>query len=98
MGKVIIIRVDGTIEETEQDTAPSLEDVQGIVGGWIKGVPYFNKYEGEKCQAWCDEEGKLKGYEYNEKAMQLWVKCLRRVPDDALVGDICILTGSCMLD
>lgn len=95
-----VIKVDGTVEEYDDKNDPvNLEAVQKAVGGYIEAVPYFNMYEGEPCQAWCDEEGKLKGYKFNREATNAWLKaCSPTTHGDHLVGDICILTGSAMLD
>lgn len=102
MGQMVIIRVDGTEETTEVDHV-TLEDVQSAVGGDIQAVPYFDHWKREQCQVWCDEEGKLKGYEHNSRATQHWNENLRHrhgieENSDHLVGDIVILTGSAMLN
>jgi hypothetical protein len=94
---MILLKANGTVERTEPETV-TLEDVQKGVGGYIEGVPYFDVYEGEQCQAWCDEEGKIKSYPMNEDATKLWYQLLGVGGGDYLVGDIVILTGQHMLD
>lgn len=91
-----VLKVDGTVEVTEPDSV-SLEDVQKGVGGYIEAVPYFDVYEGEECQAWCDEEGKIKNYPMNEDATKLWYRIMGVRGGDYLVGDIVILTGQHVL-
>lgn len=93
---MIILKVDGTIEKTEPDSV-SLEDVQKGVGGYIEAVPYFDVYEGEECQAWCDEEGKIKSYPMNGKGTNYWYDIMGVNGGDYLVGDIVILTAQHML-
>ena len=97
MCKMIILKVNGEKEELDE-VKVDLETVQKAVGGYIEAVPYFTEYEGEKCQAWCDEGGKLKGYELNRDATLKWATQVEFPLRDVLVGDIVILTGECMLD
>jgi hypothetical protein len=97
MGKMVTIKVDGTMEVLSRESV-SLEDVQKAVGGYIEAVPLFNTYKDEECQAWCDEEGKLKGYEPNIYAQKVWAEASDAANYDQLVGNIVILTGDAMLD
>lgn len=102
MGQMIVIKQGGTAVVQSKDKT-TLEEVQKLVGGYIEAVPMFDKWNGEKAQAWCDEEGKLKEYQYNKHATRLWNEILEKHHDikfntDHLVGDIVILTGSAMLD
>lgn len=94
-----VIKVDGTVTSTLNKDSCTLEEVQKIVGGYIELVPHFNAWEGEPCQVWCDEEGKVKRKAINQKATEEWYDAVGAiVGHDVLVGDICILTGSTMLD
>ena len=72
-----IIRVDGT-EEALTDL--SLAGMQKAVGGYIQmvGTP-----DGRVMI--CDEEGKCKGKDINEKATRLYAN-----PHDVIVGDAII--------
>lgn len=98
MGKMIIIRTSGEIEEIAEENG-TLERVQSEVGGFIEAIPYFDSYKGEKCQAWCNEEGKIHGFPDNDLATKLWYIAAPMMRGmDYLVGDIVILTGSAMLD
>lgn len=92
MGKVILIKTDGTVTETEQDKSPSLEQLQEMVGGYIEVVPMFNDHRGEECVVYCDEEGKIKNKRYNQTATEWWNDC-NTIGGDALVGDVVILVG-----
>lgn len=71
-----------------------LEHAQELVGGWVKPVPLFNKFEGEPCVVLCDEEGKLKQKPANTRATIEWKKCLPSGPmRDMLVGSVVVITG-----
>jgi hypothetical protein len=93
-GVLTIIQVDGAVSSEELAAPPALEDLQGGVGGYIELVPYFTKYKGRPCVAFCDEDGKRKGLPVNQRATSLWhalVAALRG--RDVLVGPIVIITG-----
>lgn len=77
MGKATLIKVDGTI--TELDHRPTLEEAQGLVGGYIELVrirPYTLV---------VDEEGLLKKKQYNQKVKYFFGR--------DIVGDVIILEG-----
>lgn len=95
MSKLITIKTDGSVTETDITAPPSLETLQEIVGGYIEAVPYFNSYGGEPCVAFCNEEGKLDGLPVNEVATAAWGEVLAKHGGlfDLLVGDIVIVTG-----
>jgi len=62
-----IVRVDGSTERLPTTVAKmGLENVQTIVGGYIKHVPLTGFGE-----LWCNEEGKLRGLPTNHKASQI---------------------------
>lgn len=93
-GTMTIIKVDGTTEVKTYDGAPQpLEDLNAAVGGWIELIPYFDKYKGEPCIAYCNEEGKLDGLSFNEEATLLWEKQIGNPIDDILVGNVAIIQG-----
>ena len=97
MGTVTIIYASGD-EDSSAATSLSLDMMQKAVGGYIEVVPLFRKYDGEKCVALCDEEGKLKRKQVNIKATQLWHDQLGpRAAMDVLVGDILIVRGKDLL-
>ncbi len=87
---IIVGNAGYTVREIQG--APSLEDMQSGVGGYIQLVPGFTKYKGDDCVAFCNEEGKLKGLPINALATVEWRKCAPR-NWDILVGDIVVITG-----
>jgi len=84
----------------ELDHAPNCEEIQKGVEGWLECVPYFNRYKGERCVAFCNEEGKLKGLDANTLATGAWHYQLGKagIPcNDVLVGPVVIVTGDAEL-
>jgi hypothetical protein len=97
MGKITIIYQNGETISAPCSSLP-LEKLQSMVGGYIESVPHFRSYEGEKCIAFCDEEGKLKGRQINLTATNLWHDQVPAiVGHDVLVGDILIVQGADLL-
>jgi hypothetical protein len=95
-GVLIIIPVgDAAVTRKELAAAPRLEELSaGIGGGYIETVPYFTKYKGRPCVAFCDEEGKLHGLPVNQRATALWYALEPRfIGRDILVGPIVIVSG-----
>ena len=92
-GKFIIIRASGKIEATEITEQPGLAALQVAVGGYLETVPAFDKYDGQDCVAFCNEEGKLRKLPFNSKATLLWDEATGGAFDDILVGDVVIITG-----
>ena len=81
----------------EEGKEPTLEEMQKIVGGSIEIV-----YDDGNMQIICNEEGKILGLPYNEKATLLWWDTLRQNSyyehhNDKLVGDILVLKGEAIL-
>jgi hypothetical protein len=95
MPRTVLIKAEtGSILETPITTLPKLAELQAAVGGYIEVIPYFETYNGEKCVAFCNEEGKLKGFPPNHEAHRLWQKAVgRAISNDYLVGDIFIIVG-----
>ena len=95
-GLLTIIQVDGAVSSEELAAPPALEALQaGIGGGYIEIVPWFTKYRGRRCMAFCDEDGKRKGLPINDHATALWhalVAALRG--RDVLVGPVVIVSGA----
>ena len=78
-----IIKSSGEVIETKPNNGTdfSLEELQAIVGGYIEVV---GLRDGRLIV--CDEEGKLKGKEHNQKATEIYQA---NVPNwDHLVGDV----------
>jgi hypothetical protein len=94
--KLTTITPSGNVTTLELDRLPTLEEMQRAVGGYIETVPYFDRFDGKPCVAFCNEEGKLQGEPINDRATGLWVTCLQSrnmVPHDILVGAVAIVTG-----
>ena len=69
-----------------KDKAPNLEELQDMVGGIIQVIQLKDK------QIIIDEEGKLKGKEFNGEATELW-----NVTYDVIVGDAVVLSDKALL-
>lgn len=74
----------------------TLDELQSLVGGYIEHIPYkINKTRVTDlpkdargkvvCNAWCDEEGKLKGQPHNVRASALFAG---NMGGDRLVGSV----------
>src|SRR5580765_6211004 len=89
-GVALIYRSDKVEPEvTRLDTPSDLAFLkQAIGGGYIEAVPGFDtiSHAGKRhaCVAFCDEEGKLKGYPLNNHATTLWQAAL--MPEASLIG------------
>ena len=72
-GVLTIIPTSGAVSSKELAAPPTLQDlVTGIGGGYIEIVPGFTRYEGKRCVAFCDEDGKRKQQPFNFLATSLW--------------------------
>jgi hypothetical protein len=92
-GVTIVIHPNGTRTAEKHKSLPNLEFMQAKVGGPIEIVPYFTKYGGEPCVAFCNEEGKLPHMALtpNITATEIWHR--QGYEMDYLVGDILIVQG-----
>lgn len=83
---------------------PTLEFLQGAVGGYIEQVPQFDNIRLgeriERCVAFCNETGKLDGLPFNAAATEAWEQALPTgLRDkagqwlDFLVGPIIVVAG-----
>lgn len=100
MDKVVIVRVDGTVEEREQATPPELSEMQDLVEGYVEILSWPTKhipYEGEAAQYFVNEEGLLQGLKANKKASELTSLNDWNIGPD-LVGTLVILTGAARWD
>ncbi len=84
--KLTIIRPDGTCETKTIGTAV-LKELQALVGGYIESVPHFTKYDGKRCQAWCNENGRNEQLAINPKATELWKQAMRWTPEKQAAGE-----------
>lgn len=77
---VVVFKVDGTIESSEQKSKPELDQIKKVVEGWIETVPHFTRYgDHTRGMAFCNEEG-LYNKAFNAKATQAWLENLGKGP------------------
>jgi hypothetical protein len=74
---VLVIKADGSIEKTVQPKAPTYKQQFEAVGGFIETVPNFTRLEHDgieykKGVAYADEEGQIKGKQFNMVATMYW--------------------------
>lgn len=82
---VFIIHPSGNLVKSTQPKNPELKQIQDAVGGYIERVPHFTHFEHEGVKytrgtAWCNEEGRINGLPYNDRATQAWLECLGKGP------------------
>lgn len=102
MGRIVIMRHDGETETREASKSPELHELQELVEGYIEMIPLFHSHEGKPCLAICNEEGRLKGYQPNREATQLWHRQILKdarskgIPG-ARIGSVYPLVGTVLL-
>lgn len=80
------------VKETPQRTVPDNSQLNLLVGGYLKAVPYWDRDSyGRRCVAFCNEEGKLEGLPVNDRAMSGWIRAAG-VLNDVLCGDIVVIS------
>lgn len=98
---ITIIKSDGTRGSVTCNSKTQYEALRKAVGGYIETLPYFNKFEGKRCVAYCNEEGKLRAMPFNIHAQDLWLEALKKkdgslghvdVNRTILVGDVAVVT------
>ncbi|HEY1878292.1 MAG TPA: DUF3846 domain-containing protein [Caulobacteraceae bacterium] len=94
-GVLTIIPVQGAVSSKELAAPVALKDLKdGIGGGYVEAVPSFKAYQGERCVAFCDEDGKRKQMPVNQRATLLWHAMRPEfIGRDVLVGPVVIITG-----
>lgn len=81
MYKVITLLANGETKEQLQPKAPDLKQLQAIVGGYIETVPHFTKFgDMKRGVAYCNEEGLLRGLQFNAAATSAWLQNLGKGP------------------
>lgn len=90
---ITIIKPDGAREQSTQEHCPDLDQLSaGVGGGLIEIVPYFDKYAGKPCVAFCNEEGKLLGQDFNPYATGAWIDAIEpHALNDYLVGQVIVV-------
>jgi hypothetical protein len=108
-GTMILMRPELQPELRTFDRAPTLEELQAVVGGDVQEVPSFRTIGfGDTvmdCVALCNEHGKADHLPINRNATIAWARALRRsgegelyddksnTPKDWLVGTVAVLFG-----
>ena len=93
---LISVSPEGHIRKIGIDKPPENSVINKIVGGHFELVPYFTRYDGNPCIAYCHTEGKLPHVNLppNRFAQALWEKAVGRpITEDHLVGSIAIIVG-----
>ena len=90
---VLVIPPGGEPHSYEAEKSPPLSELQRLVGGYIEAVPHWRKYEGARCIAYCDEDGKLKNKPVNRWATLTWYRSCGQHMGDVLVGDVVIIVN-----
>jgi hypothetical protein len=91
---LISISPDGRVRKEGIDKAPDYRLLNKIVGGYIETIPYFHKYDGLSCVAFCNEDGKQMNLPRNHYAQKLWENAFGEpITNDYLVGTIAIIAG-----
>lgn len=88
--RMTVISDRGVVTHHIQPKAFSLEQLQKAVGGYIETIGFFTTFEGKRCKAYADEEGKVHAKAFNRIATYLWQEQFQNAT--TLVGDVAILT------
>lgn len=98
---ITIIRSDGTRNMLTCNKKSQYAFLRAAVGGNIETLPYFNKFEGKRCVAYCNEEGKLTGLPRNQHGQALWLDALMKrdgslehidIGRTVIVGNVAVVT------
>lgn len=91
---MVVLQARGGEQRTDLTEVPDYLVLKAALnGGMLQLVPYFRRYNGSPCVAFCDEEGKIKKLPVNLKANTEWVEQIGLI-DDVLVGPIVIVCGN----
>jgi len=74
-----VVHPDGTITEHFPKNGKKFEyqELRDLLGGSLETVPFMQK-RGEYSVAYCDEEGQIKGLEFNPVATRMWLNILAK--------------------
>ena len=92
-----VLRPDGSEHQQTMTIFPGLEQLQTAVGGYVEPVPAMTTYKGRPCQAFFDEDGRMKQLPVNWPATRLWHDALHstgrplREPLPEIVGNLLII-------
>ena len=87
MKRWFLLKATGEVLEMALTWKPSLENLQGAVGGMVELV----RLDG-RTELWCNEEGKLIGLALNHTATNIWHFFYG--PTDMVVGDVLLAIGA----
>ena len=94
MGLLIHIKADGKTEERIVSSAPDLEELQQMVGGYIEVV--WVRHKGRRTAMIVNEDGYRLGLSVNPRASQIYQATalfVGQTTDHMIVGDAVILEG-----
>lgn len=93
--RIHIFHPDGRVEVIDSAEKPTLEQLQGWVGGYIEHVECL--HDKRVRSMYINEEGKLNGLPYNHKATQLFwdahPQLVKAGWSDPIVGPAVVLEG-----
>jgi hypothetical protein len=89
MGSLVVLKANGQRQIIEQDTYPTLEQLQALVGGYIELVCV--DYDGSERDMYINENGKIDGLLSNIAATALYQD--KWPTHDYIVGDAVIVFG-----
>src|SRR5438270_7522692 len=90
-GVITIIAPTGELSSETVQRSPGLLWLKERVGGRIQLVPGFTEFEGSRCVAYCNEEGKIRGLPLSATATALWHD--QAMVSDVLVGAAVVIAG-----
>lgn len=88
MRNALVIHPDGLVHGIDlgENGNEEYDALSKAIGGFLQMVPLGDS----DLLIWCDDEGKLKSLEYNEKATKVWTRYWGQT--DVMVGP-CVITG-----
>jgi hypothetical protein len=86
----MVVRVNGTIEQVEIE---GLECLQTLVEGYIEAAPLLPELR-SKLTIYCNEEGRLKGLDYNENCNRWLKEKGHDMCGWGIVGDVVFIGGT----
>lgn len=93
--RMIVLQADGGVTETDLSSAPSMDALRDLVGGFVEIRPVI--YQGSKVPMILDEDGKLKeSCRPNYAATRIVresAEALGYHPSDYVVGTAVLLQG-----
>lgn len=88
--QVVVIKTNGEVSAEQVENENEYNFLSETLEGWIQAVNLTDDLEG--LTLWVNEEGKMNGLAYNQKATYLWEKSYGFT--DVIVGNAVITGGS----